>query len=1343
MKIQTFLKISVVALSLLTQTSLSASKEIKIEKLTNLPITIVIGKFEKTDISFDDPRNKFVATETLNFEEYLKGVVYKEVWLEKGWGINSPLEALKAQAVAARTYAKCHMGKHKGKGYDVCNTVHCQVWAPAPSGGYDQKIIDAVNDTAGLGVTYDGSIIDSTFFSSTKYFAGHMWYTKNSEIAPGFGGNYAHHLRKTISPEGAVGAGGHGAGLSQYGAKVLAGSGTSYQDILKHYYGPLPPYVKKVTATQGNKTKYNSYWEDKNNDPYKEIPKRGSITSSSPFGTSTIKITIEYSEEMTDDEAGKLLELYVSDEEGKVNVKVPINLDSTKRKASGELTDKMIKENKMDGTYTLRLVGYHKYAKDWQLDSNPETFCYQKHNADKLMNYDPGTDTNHKIYLDTNPPKIVEVRIIQGKKQVDTQGIITIVDTKVVYKILYENGIPKTILVNNPIIGGDELFFIAIFDKTLDITKPLKLSFKSLEHTISSLFFTTTNLKNDTFYGEFVIPRNSEYQGTHTLSISNAFDEAGNEFDSDPTTEQIDPDTSNQFYVFLPDIAYTQWVPVPDSTHKQGSTHLLNIESKESIMLTGGWAPQFFPDGEWLAIWGKDTYTATSVDIWKMRIDGTCLQNLTNSPKSEENFLIAKDGKKIIFARQERFRNNDIWRLELEGGTQTNLTNTEGISENMYDISQDKILYSSHRDLYIMDIDGNNKRMLVSGKDEKGVDISIDNVRFSPDGSKIFYSREVFTYIYDSEHNEWKIDSYNTEIYSINENGSDNRRITDTPEEDELVDDINDTKLLYTVRTWGKIKIKDKDLYISNLYMGEIRNLTPNTPDSFERCGKFLPDGRIVFMSDNGKARENDDLYINYDIYIINPDGTNLRRLTTTDPYYNNEYSSFRPIGTQTYGSLRGKVSSGTTGISGAMIELIKDEITIRSAMTDKDGNFIIENVKVGDYEIKAKAPYYEIETKTAKIEKERETYIEFILTAIGNLSVKVGSETGTIEGAIVSVIKDGMVIGKGMTDKDGMFRIENIKVGTYKVKVEITGYSIEIWELTIEKGKEIFVEFILTAIGETGGKVVVVKDDGIWQENADGSNPRKLWEDGSITDVCLSEDGNKILYCSNKEGNYDIYLLDIPSLMLTIFHSPEDEISARFAPDERILFVRAGYDSKYIWIMDMDGSNETMITQGEYPAISPDGNSIIFSKPGSDYEVFIMNKDGTNIMQLTNNEVDDIEPSFSPDGEKIAYNSGGNIYTMNKDGGNQTKVITNGTNPSFSPDGNSLAFIFKNTLYTTNLQTGELKEIGQGIKAISWSCGSVENKPPVPIITGTLTGYEGEPITLDGSSSYDPDGTI
>jgi peptidoglycan hydrolase-like amidase len=159
--------------------------------------------------------------------------VYKEMWLA---GIKSE-NALKAQAVAARNYAVKNMKRHSSEEYNLCNRTHCQVWLPEPFVGYPSKIKTAVNNTSGIGATLNGSVINTTYFSSSRNH-----YTRNSEDAPGFGGYYCHYLRKTITPEDtSVGAGGHGAGMSQYGAKKLADDGVGYENILKHYYGPVPP----------------------------------------------------------------------------------------------------------------------------------------------------------------------------------------------------------------------------------------------------------------------------------------------------------------------------------------------------------------------------------------------------------------------------------------------------------------------------------------------------------------------------------------------------------------------------------------------------------------------------------------------------------------------------------------------------------------------------------------------------------------------------------------------------------------------------------------------------------------------------------------------------------------------------------------------------------------------------------------------------------------------------------------------------------------------------------------------------------------------------------------------
>lgn len=95
----------------------------------------------------------------LPFEEYLYGVVPCEM----GW--KSHPEALKAQAVAARTYACSNLGKYSMLGFDLCNTVYSQVYR-----GYDVEedtTNKAVDDTRGEMVYYNGALAQVYYFSSS------------------------------------------------------------------------------------------------------------------------------------------------------------------------------------------------------------------------------------------------------------------------------------------------------------------------------------------------------------------------------------------------------------------------------------------------------------------------------------------------------------------------------------------------------------------------------------------------------------------------------------------------------------------------------------------------------------------------------------------------------------------------------------------------------------------------------------------------------------------------------------------------------------------------------------------------------------------------------------------------------------------------------------------------------------------------------------------------------------------------------------------------------------------------------------------------------------------------
>lgn len=107
------------------------------------------------------PNNgKITVVNYLDIEEYLYGVVPLE--MATGW---HP-EALKTQAICARTYAIKNLGKYMSQGFDVYNTTMSQVY-----GGVSVEKDDctaAVDDTRGMVITYNGKLIDAVYSSASS-----------------------------------------------------------------------------------------------------------------------------------------------------------------------------------------------------------------------------------------------------------------------------------------------------------------------------------------------------------------------------------------------------------------------------------------------------------------------------------------------------------------------------------------------------------------------------------------------------------------------------------------------------------------------------------------------------------------------------------------------------------------------------------------------------------------------------------------------------------------------------------------------------------------------------------------------------------------------------------------------------------------------------------------------------------------------------------------------------------------------------------------------------------------------------------------------------------------------
>ena len=133
------------------------------------------------------------------------------------------VEAHKAQAIAARSYALANLGKRAAKGYDLEDTPRDQAYGGASA--ENRGTTKAVNDTRGIVLTHNQRII------SAFYTASAGGKTKTTAWA----GNVP-YLRSVPSYDASVGKKGHGIGMSQHGANHLAKQGYNAYQILKYFY---------------------------------------------------------------------------------------------------------------------------------------------------------------------------------------------------------------------------------------------------------------------------------------------------------------------------------------------------------------------------------------------------------------------------------------------------------------------------------------------------------------------------------------------------------------------------------------------------------------------------------------------------------------------------------------------------------------------------------------------------------------------------------------------------------------------------------------------------------------------------------------------------------------------------------------------------------------------------------------------------------------------------------------------------------------------------------------------------------------------------------------------------
>jgi TolB protein len=211
------------------------------------------------------------------------------------------------------------------------------------------------------------------------------------------------------------------------------------------------------------------------------------------------------------------------------------------------------------------------------------------------------------------------------------------------------------------------------------------------------------------------------------------------------------------------------------------------------------------------------------------------------------------------------------------------------------------------------------------------------------------------------------------------------------------------------------------------------------------------------------------------------------------------------------------------------------------------------------------------------------------------------------------------------------------------------------------------------------------------------GSVPIKLA--GSLQNPCWSPTGDRLaltrFQTSYNSGNSDIVVAALsgtPATLVTTAASDNVNLpgSCWSSALGRIVYSSDAVDRDEIWTVAPQGGAPTRITNRSNavawePSFSPDGQWVTFeshnlagSDPGTIWKVKI---DGTGLVQLTSGG-DDREPNWSPKGDRILFQSlrSGNwdIWTMNVDGSQMlqvTKASGDDTDASYSPDGQRIVY--------------------------------------------------------------------
>jgi TolB protein len=242
----------------------------------------------------------------------------------------------------------------------------------------------------------------------------------------------------------------------------------------------------------------------------------------------------------------------------------------------------------------------------------------------------------------------------------------------------------------------------------------------------------------------------------------------------------------------------------------------------------------------------------------------------------------------------------------------------------------------------------------------------------------------------------------------------------------------------------------------------------------------------------------------------------------------------------------------------------------------------------------------------------------------------------------------------------------------------------------------------------ELEGKIAFISTGNIYIINLDGSDLTQLTNFSiGAQEPVWSPDGKKIAFSATNDGGIYTINADGTNLTRIVYKTVYDEytdtwnIAANnhpsWSPDGTVIVYESLGDegsgttvsNANIYVVNSDGTGMRRLTkelsyEGQ-PSWSPDGSKIAFvyvKNEGdgySNYHIYVMNADGSNWVQLTdrNITVNNQNPDWSPDGTKIVFTGDGDghqgVFCINLEDKSQTFIGVIGGKPKWSPDGREI----------------------------------------------------------------------